>query len=166
MNTTSLSRPGHQARGSVTVLSTLYFRSDDDDVCPLLSADAANYNNYITAAFYFLPLIIRIINLHFTDHYPASTQFRGCNVSISEPWWWPSSLPPHSSPAAAAARPRQGEEQLQFCHGLAMIVMEATFRLLFLFTSFHLLSGHQSPYKMNFPLTMMMMTPSQSPINL
>ena len=30
----------------------------------LLSADAANYNNYITAAFYFLPLIIRIINLH------------------------------------------------------------------------------------------------------
>ena len=75
VNTTSLSRPGHQARGSVTVLSTLYFRSDDD-VCPLplLSADAANYNNYITAAFYFLPLIIRIINLHFTDHYPASTR--------------------------------------------------------------------------------------------
>ena len=27
VNTTSLSRPGHQARGSVTVLSTLYFRS-------------------------------------------------------------------------------------------------------------------------------------------
>ena len=165
MNTTSLSRPGHQARGSVTVLSTLYFRSDDD-VCPLLSADAANYNNYITAAFYFLPLIIRIINLHFTDHYPAgaSTQFRGC-VSISEPWWWMvaqlSSLPSPSRSQAQA-----GEGQLQFCHGLAMIVMEATFRLLFLFTSFHLLSGHQSPYKMNFPLTMMMMTPSQSPINL
>ena len=71
------------------------------------------------------------------------------------------------APAPAAARPRQGEEQLQFCHSLAMIVMEATFRLLFLFTSLHLLSGHQSPYKMNFPLTMMMMmTPSQSPINL
>ena len=69
-------------------------------------------------------------------------------------------------PVPAPARPRQGEEQLQFCHSLAMIVMEATFRLLFLFTSLHLLSGHQSPYKMNFPLTMMMMTPSQSPINL
>ena len=40
-------------------------------MCPLLSADAANYNIYITVAFYFLPLIIRIINLHFTDHYPA-----------------------------------------------------------------------------------------------
>ena len=108
MNTTSLSRPGHQARGSVTVLSTLYFRSDDD-VCPLLSADAANYNNYITAAFYFLPLIIRIINLHFTDHYPAgaSTQFRGC-VSISEPWWWMvaqfSSLPTSPQPQPGPGR--------------------------------------------------------------
>ena len=143
VNTTSLSRPGHQARGSVTVLSTLYFRSDDD-VCPLLSADAANYNNYITAAFYFLPLIIRIINLHFTDHYPAgaSTQFRGCNVSISEPWWWPSFPPSLLVPSRSQAQ--AGEEQLQFCRGLAMIVMEATFRLLFLFTSFHLLSGHQS----------------------
>ena len=52
-----------------------------------MSANAANYNNCVTAVFYFLPLIIRIINLHFTDHYPAgaSTQFRGCNVSISEP---------------------------------------------------------------------------------
>ena len=29
-----------------------------------MSADAANYNIYITVAFYFLPLIIRIINLH------------------------------------------------------------------------------------------------------
>ena len=71
-----------------------------------------------------------------------------------------------SSPVPAPARPRQGEEQLQFCHSLAMIVMEATFRLLFLLTSLHLLSGHQSPNKLNFPLTMMMMTPSQSPINL